>query len=310
MPLLLLLAAAGPAAAAETVDLTPKFETGQTARYTLWTLRQQAQRIEGEGIQGPDGQRVIQNRNQIRIEGELTWRIDRVHGDGSATATMTLDWLTATIERPGQDAQTVDSRRAGGPIEPMHRLLTAMTGRPLTVEVSADGRAASVSGVGAIQQAAGDDLDAPEARDFLESATYLATLPGAPEEAAPGERWRESFTWNREGGELAMETEFELAAVDSIAGIPVATVTARDRRMAFTPEPPPENAPPMTTRMTESDHAAEYIVDLTRGEVVGRNSVETRVIESEIELPGGRRARRQLKERVQSQVLRIEEGGS
>ncbi|MDX1682796.1 MAG: hypothetical protein R3336_06730, partial [Phycisphaeraceae bacterium] len=111
----------------------------------------------------------------------------------------------------------------------------------------------------------------------------------------------------REQGQLHQNQTYRLARVETIAGIPVATVTMT-ADLSLTPKDPPEGAPPMQVRMTDGSHQAEILWDLQRGEAVGRNAVESRRIETTIQLPNGRSLKRLVDERVQSQALRIAEG--
>src|SRR5690606_28530873 len=119
-----------------------------------------------------------------------------------ATCSMTLDWMTAVLTGADGERFRNDSRRGSGDAPPVHDLLRAMTGTALTVEVAADGQVARVGNVEAMRRRAQDASMVPEELDFIESATDLAVLAGAPAEVRPGGTWRASFRWTHDLGHL------------------------------------------------------------------------------------------------------------
>ena len=146
------------------VDLRPHFEEGRTARYKFWTLRRLAQETSF-------GAKSRSFDTQFQVDGELTWKVRSVNADGTASCVMTIHWMTWDLTMPDGTVKSNDSRKGGGDTEPVHRVLVATAGVPLTFEVSADGTVDSVAGTDAIRTVAGEGVRVPEDLDFIESAT-------------------------------------------------------------------------------------------------------------------------------------------
>lgn len=290
-------AAAQPA---EPVDLRPKWEAGHTSRYHFWTDRLQKRSLSAQG-------QTREVSSKVESEGELTWTVERVRPDGSATCTMTLDWMTANITTPDGKVQRNDSRRGSGDSEAIHDLLRAMSSVPLTVEVAADGTITKLSNVDAMRQRAKNKEIVPEELDFMESASDLATLPGAPASLSPGGSYKKSYKWTHDMGFIHHDATYRLVNVEDISGIPVANVSATSRmRLELDRSQIPEGAPPLDVKLTRGEYEAQIMFDLTRHEAVGRNSTESRVIDITMRLPQQTVTQR-LEETITSQTLRIEE---
>src|SRR6185369_5800987 len=165
-------------------------------------------------------------RTTLELKGEVTWTVEKVRSDGGATCVMTIDWLTAEMTGPGGEVEHNDTRKGQGDSAGLFDTLKAMTGAPLRFEVSDQGVVEKVAGVDAIKKAVGEDGHAPEELDFIETASDLATLPGAPDSAlAPGKGWSIDFDWTHELGMMHHTMKYTLTGIEEIAGIPVATVT-------------------------------------------------------------------------------------
>jgi len=253
---------------------------------------------------GPKKQNV---NSSMEFAGEVTWTVDKVRSDGSATCTMTLDWMTVEVTLPDGTVQHNDSRKGSGDSEMFHQVLRAMAGVPLEFEVNADGSVEKVSGTKAIQRRAGDELPVPEDLDFIESATDLATLAYAPEATEINDKWKAHFTWTHEMGEMEHDHQYTLDSVEEIAGIPIATVTAVGK-LKLKPDMSdlPPDAPDVDVRLIEGSYEGQVMFDLQRHEAVGRNSIETQHIEVRVHLPQ-QTFTRTTEETVQSQTLRIAE---
>lgn len=302
------------AAAHAPLDLRPKYQAGRVSRFWVWTQRDQTTQVQSAG----------QSRNvavRMVFEGELTWSVDRVHPDGSASCTMTVDWMSATLTDPQGATQSNDSRRASGDNDAVQRLLKAMAGVPIRLEMAADGRATSASGVEAIRQKAGEGVNVPDELDFLESASDLATLPAAPEPTKPANAsgdpatpaiqaaWDAAFIWNHELGKMRYATRYNLLSREEIAGIPVATVRG-ESGLSLEVDPAklavPAGGPRVDVRLVNGKHATQVMYDLQRGEAVGRDSTQTTRIEARMQM-NGQTAIRITDETLRSQALRIEE---
>ena len=283
----------------EPTSLRPKFTEGQASRFSFWTMRDQTITISA-------GARSGKRAFNYLYEGEVTWTVDRVAADGSADCTMTLDWITARMRGP-QGEQLVDSRLNSSDSPRMLKLLQAMSGTPMSVDVAADGSITELTGAEDVARNAGPDIQTPKKIDFIETASDLATAPFAPASANIGDTWQAAFDWTHESGMMHHDATYTLADRESIAGIDVATITyAAD--LAYTPEV--NNARPddaaVNVQLNRGEETGQIIFDLTRGEAVGRNTVETSQIEIQIQLPD-RTIVQIIDERIQSQVLRIAE---
>lgn len=283
--------------AAPTVDLRPLFIPGRTARYQVWTLRQL--------VRSTNTGRESQTRAEIH--GEVTWSVEKVRPDGSAICVMTINWLTIKVLRPNRPIEVNDSRLDSGDTEVTYRLLTAMTGVPLTFEASANGDVLSISGTETIRDEVGEQGNAPKDLDFIESATDLALVATAPGAAQIHDQWSSQFTWSHEMGRIHHDMVYTLSAVEELAGIKVATVTGEASLMLEVDDSSfPDEGPAPDIQLTEGQVKTRILFDLSRHEAVGRNTVEDRTIRIKLDL-GGRQFLTVVQERIHSQVLRIAE---
>jgi hypothetical protein len=281
-----------------TFNLRPQFEEGRTARYSVWTVRRQ-------DITLAIGEQRRAVSVQYEIDGEMTWKVESVNDNGSATCTMTYDWLTFTLTNSEGTAQVNDSRRSSGDTEAIHDVLSAVAGQPLEVQMNADGSVRSISGVDAIRARADDPDRMPEERDFIETASDLATVPFAPEAAVLKDAWNAKFSWGHEMGTLHHDTTFTFTGIEALAGIAVASVRG-EGKLELEPDYSqlPDDAPKMTVTLEDGKIQHQILMDLARHEAVGRNVLQQVVIRIETE---GTELVRTMKETIQSQALRIEE---
>lgn len=304
MTCLLLLGMGLPLAAQEGIDLQsvnlrPQPVAGRVTRYWVWTQRDQAITMTAAG-----NRRSLSNR--MEVEGECTWAIVSVRPDGGFSATMTMDWMTARLTMPDGAVHNNDSRRGRGDTEPVHQLIRAMSGVPLTCDVAADGTIQSVRGMDAMKRKA-SDAAIPDELDFIESATDLAVLSAAPESLASGRAWDTRFRWSHELGHLQQDMRYTLSGVEDIEGIPVANVTGVAKvRLDLDRSKLPQGGPPIDIRLRSATFQTQVMFDLTRHEAVGRNTTDTRSIDTTIRLPQATISR-VTDETIRSQVLRIEE---
>ena len=290
-------------ALAEEVRLRPSWEAGQSARYSFWTQRRQDIEVRFDGNQRESGSTVV-------TEGELSWTIDSVGDDGSAEATMTLDWMTASITGDDGEVAVNDSRKGKGDIPPVQSLLKAMAGAPVSVSLRPDGSVSGVGGVGAIEAAVDVPEMVPDALDFQESATELATLAFAPELAAVGDTWGADFRWTHELGHLDQSWTYRLARVESLGGVDVAIVEGTGE-VELDPDTleaeRPADAPPTDVRLELNRATQTIMFDLSRGEAVGRDGTLDTTLRVTVSLPNNRALKQVTREVERSQVLRIDE---
>ncbi len=309
MPWLVMLAfAALPCAAEEytapqidvqAVELRPAPVVGKTARYWVWTQRDQAVTLAAGG-----NRRTSSNR--MEVEGECTWAIVAARPDGSSTATMTMDWMTARLTLDDGSVQSNDSRRPRGDSEGVHALIRAMTGVPVTCEVAADGTIQSVRGTDAMKRKAGD-ATIPDDIDFVESATDLACIAATPPTVPVGRAWDARFRWSHEVGWLNQDMRYTLTGIEEVEGVPIANVTGVARtRLELDRAKLPQDGPPIDVRLRNSSFQTQIMFDLVRKEAVGRNTTDARTIEAQIRFPQATLSR-VIDETISSQVLRIEE---
>ncbi len=300
------LGAATPAVGQAVVDqmnLRPKFVEGQTSRYSIWSKRTTDVTMNF-GSQSDEARRVIEN------EGEVTWEVGRVRSDGSATCMMTIDWLTVAITPPGGgEAQLSDSRKRTGPNESLQNMLRAITGVPLSVEVSVDGTMTKLRGVDKMQKQLGKDGQVPSEQQFLETAATLATLAGVPTSIKTGGKWNVEQTWSREGGEVVEKMNYVVGSMERIENVDVVTVNG-SAKLDFKPDRSkmPKDGPKVDIKQTVGEMDVQVMFDLYRGEVIGRNAVETRRVEVTIHGPDNRKFKQISQETEHSQALRIGEG--
>ena len=292
-------------AADQSVDLRPRFVQGRTARYSFWGQRNRNLTMSlGETSKTVSVHRVA--------EGEVTWRVEDVADDGSATCVMTLDWITVKVTAPDGQEIFNDSREADGDNETVQKQMEAMVGAPVRVTVAADGSVTGVTGVDAIRQQAPEGA-APEDLDFMETASELATIPFAPAELAVGEGFNAQFEWLQDIGispataTMAHDGAYTLVSVEELAGVPVANVEGKTSlSMEVDLSKAPANAQSMEIRLVSGQVTSQVMFDLWRHETVGRNTVQTTQIEMVVPI-GDRTLTRTIDETAQSQTLRIAE---
>jgi len=290
----------------QAVDLRPGFVQGRTARYHVWTLRQRSFTMS------IDQKNLVRN-DQALFEGEVTWQVEQVRDDGSATCLMSLDWLTAKITAPDGTERFNDSRQAGGDIEKLHQLMLAMVSTPVRVTVAADGSVTGVSGADAIRQQVPEGMSPPDDLDFMETASDLATIPFSPPELALGDSFDAQFNWRHDlvmskvTAMIRHDATYTLASVENVAGVPIATVEGKaSLDLDVDLSGLPEDRPSVEVRLLSGESTSQMMFDLWRHEVVGRNVVQRTQVEAVTAAEGGTFSRI-IDETIQSQALRIAE---
>ncbi|MCC7408552.1 MAG: hypothetical protein IT442_10810 [Phycisphaeraceae bacterium] len=301
--LAVLVLSSRPAAARaddQTVDLRPRFVAGQTARYDLWTQRDVEQTFEFDG-------RSNTASHQMLIEAQSTWRVDTVRPDGSAECTLSIDWIKVTLTGE-DDRKVIDSRQSQGEPAELHTILRALAANPVKLTVAADGTVGKVVGVDKIRRDVGSELaEMVDDRDFIESAYDLALLPAAPADALVGRSWDFSIESTHEAGIFTLDQHYELAGVEQIASIPVATVTST-AKVRFEPKRPPHLPPgaKIDIKLREGSAQGQTMWDLSRGQAVGHNQNRLTVLQTQVKMEG-RSFSRTMRDQMQSQALRIDE---
>lgn len=293
--------------AAQTIDLRPHFQAGRSSRYEIWTLRDTRVTLAMPGHSQSMGSR-------IELKGEVSWLVEKVKPDGGAACVMTIDWMTADYTNAeGQTTQN-DSRRATGGTAAVHKVLRAMAGVPVRIELAPDGSVLGASGAEAIERKIGKELHPPDNLDFMESASDLATIIAAPAAAHPDDQWTADNLWNHEMGRLGVSLKQTLTSFEDIAGIPIATVTG-SAKLSLEPDVtkvfPKEvldraDGPKIDIKLKSGSLQTQVMFDLQRHEAIGRNSTQETQIEMRIKVRD-QAMTRSISETIQSQALRIEE---
>lgn len=291
--------ASGQEQAQADVDLRPQWVEGRVTRYRFETRRT-------DNVSMSVNEQSREAATQMRSAGEMTWTVREVRDDGSAEVVMVYDWLKLSFTPPQGEAQSADSREAGG-VEQLKDLCDAVAGTPLTVTFAADGSVTELEGYEAIRDNAEFPDGVPARLEFVESVTDKICMPGAPAEAEPGDAWDQRFTWNHRMGKMHYDTTYELLGVESMAGIPVATVRSESELdLEFNREDIPADAPPINTNLESASATKDVLFDLSRNEVVGRHGSERIVITVSINAPQARMDQR-ITQSATHQLLRIEE---
>jgi|GEM_PF-883414 len=294
---------AAPAINVEAINLRPMFVQGRTSRYEIWSHKVQDVTMR----MGPN-QRQASRTTQLK--GEISWTVQTVRPDGSATCVMTFEYLTLEMTDSSGDRVFIDSRHARSDNEMMHTFLRAMTGVALRMEVSPEGTPLAVSGTQGIRQKMGSlpAEAAPDDLDFIENASELATLPGAPETLAVGGNWAMNYQWKHEMGHLKHDAQYVLSDVQEIAGIPIAIVD-QTARLQLIPDYSklPQGGPKVDIRQLAGTYQRQVMFDLQRHDTVGSNTTSSLTVEVRITLPNNQVITRTIVESAQEQVLRIAE---
>lgn len=282
--------------------LRPRWVEGRRTRYEGWTQRRQSMAMSFNG-QNRTAETLMEARNGV------TWTVDRVKSDGSASCTLVIDWMTFSFTGSDGQTQTVDSRRASGEPEAIHRLVKAIAGLPVKIEMAADGSVISSTGADAIKRRMNSDSGVPDDRDFMETANELAAIAGAPLEAQVGSRWDAVFAWRHEMGTLHHSMRYTVTSEEDVAGIPIATVTGRaSLKLELDPSKlPPAGGPKLDVKLQKGSVETQIMFDMQRGEAVGRNTLQQTTIDVRVRFPNNMTMVRTINETLQNQTLRLSE---
>lgn len=276
---ILLLLASAPALAQEqdpqAISLRPHWTVGQSATYDFWGKTQKDETAQILGQQQSETTTFIS-------EGRVSWTVDVINDDGTATCTMQLRTIKFTIVAGKNEPKAFDSENPSGEAPAFDDLMAAMIRSPLTVTVNRDGSIAKVQGIDELANAAGDEAAEadiiPEELDFKETASDLATLISAPASATPGQAWNTTNTWNHEDvfpnaeTKAKWDTAYTFDSVGVIAGVPIATIkTQSDVDIQIDLSELPEGAPDIDIQISDTNASGEILFDLSRHEAVARN---------------------------------------
>ena len=298
----LLTVAASPARGQDqdSIDLAPRWVEGQTSRFAFTT--QLEKRVE---ITLGDNQR--EHTVVTDIEGEATWKVQRVTADGGARCVMTLDWMGVVTQANGKETSVDTRKSAPSDSKVMHGVISTMVAHPLDVVVGPDGRVTQLKGVKAMKAKSDRPDLIPDVLDFEETASGMAQFAAAPPPLAVGESWVASFRWNHDLGHVDEDWRYRLESVEDVAGVQLATVTGTAKsRLDVDPEQTqtPEGTPPLRIRLEDRQAQTRVLMDLSRGEAVGRYSLVDERVVAELKLPQGV-FRRVMNETATSELIRV-----
>lgn len=298
--LIALLAFASSAIAQETTssaDLRPVWEQGQSSKYRVVSERITAAQVVGVGK--PRGSR-------LKVLAEITWTVTQAQPDGGGVCKMTVDQMQMLMtDGSGKQYKVTAEGAPPENLEKAQALVRAMIGKEMTVNVAADGSIDSVSGWQAIKTAAGEAAQNMNESDFRETATELALLVGGSATTAPGSSWTRRFDWSHEMGDLRMDSTYRLEGVEEIAQIPIAMIQGQSK-LDLTIDQSKFNGQDVNVRITEGQETAQIMYDLSRHEVVGRNTDRTLGLEMKLNVQG-RQFTQVIKQRLVTSTLRIAE---
>lgn len=314
--LILTLFVVAPAVVAQDAvptNLRPQWTAGQAATYDFWSKTQKDETAQILGQEKSETTTFIS-------EGKVSWVVNEVNDDGTATCTMQLTLIKFTIKSGENEPITFNSDNPTGDRPVFDSLMAAMTQTPLTVTVNADGTIQKVAGVDELATAAGDEAAEadmiPEEIDFKETASELATLISAPATATTGQTWNATNTWNHEDifpnaqTQAKWDTTFTFDSLGQIAGVPIATIkTKSDIDILVDLSELPEGAPDIDIQVSDTSASGEVLFDLSRHETVARHDTMTftaaiTVAPPRPELPA---ITVKIVETSQSQLLRVSE---
>jgi hypothetical protein len=176
----------------------------------------------------------------------------------------------------------------------------------LEVTVASDGTVESVSGGDAIRNGIDNEAMAPTDRDLRRTVASTALLPAAPSSIQPGGAWSYAFTESHPVGAMHYDAEYELAGLETIASIPVSTVTITADMELEAQQPQGSGGPDVETRLLDSHYRSQVIFDLQRREAVGRYTRETQVVEQTMTMRG-RTLSQRMTQQVESDLIRTSE---
>lgn len=298
--------AAGPAmaqqAARPMVNLKPVWEEGQTSRYKSTTRRQIQREVVGQDVK----------QNQLLVfEAELTWKVIEADEQGGGEVEMKIDDLSMKVTEGKGKTYTATPNRADEQLAAAQALLKGLTSKPVRMTIGPDGSVERVSGWKSLANAAGDSGESLTETDFKELAVEIALLPGAMAEAAVGQTWDETFEWSHEMGQMELETQYKLVALERVAGVPIADIQAASEidieldREKFA-KPGGADGPKVDMKFNGGKQAAQIMYDLSRNEVVGQNI--SRRLQFQVDVSyRGRSFKQLLTHSMNTQVIRLDE---
>jgi hypothetical protein len=292
--------ASADAQEAQSFDLRPMWQEGQTARYQVVTSRLNT--IELSGLPGGAKKR----QTAMRISAEATWQVLEVDPDGGGICRMTVEKMQ--MELTGPEGQKLSTSQQGGDkeLQAVQKLIKALTDKPVELVIDSNGQIDQVRGFQAVQRAAGPAGEQLEERDFREMAGELAVVIGGVDDAKPGRTWRQKFKWSHDAGDLVLDSRYKLLGVEQIEGIGVAMINREsDIDIELDKSQMPPDAP-IRVKTSEGKQTTQIMFDLSRHEVVGRNI--DRKLEVAVQLSlAGRSVTQSIREQLNTQVLRIAE---
>jgi len=292
------------AATALRYDLRPRFIAGRGSRYSFWESRNMQ-----TWVAGPGGERNVELN--MTTEGVLLWSVVTVREDGAADCEIVIDYVVVTVESPAGELRIIDSRQLPEDDDRTHRWLSALTATPLRFRMLGDGSVERFESLDEIRAAVDANRPGMNASMFIEQASTLATMPGAPAEASVGTSWQRQEQWSRDYGgfpvQLDHRTKYDFENVARIAGIDVVTVRGNsqlDGRLDGQRMSP--NAPPVDMQMSAGEVTTRIMFDMASHEVVGSDTVETVTLDLEMSIRDIAITTR-IDERIHSQVMRVAE---
>jgi len=196
-------AAAAPAAEA-TIDLKPKFEVGQEARFTLESVQNTVQTMAGQ----EQKQSVTQHMTLLR-------KVTAVDESG-VSIELIIESLKVKVDSPMMALEFDSSKPAEEDgANPYVEQMRSMVNAPIQAKLDANGMVQEVTMPEGVEAAGALDKE-----KFAAQFEPLLWVKSDPSTATVGEEWNRTSTQTMELGEMKSDMHFKLAEVkDSIAMI-------------------------------------------------------------------------------------------
>lgn len=288
-----------------TANLEPIWEDGQTSRYQSVTRRQvdQVRTIMGK---------TNKSRQLMVFDAKVKWEVLDAAEDGGGEVEMKIESLEMKMTGPDGKTYSASAKNADEPLASAQSLMKGLTSRPVKMRVAADGTIERVRGWEALADAAGDAGDSLTEQDFRELAVELALLPGGKAEATRGTTWEQAFNWSHEMGELKLDTEYKVVALERVAGVPLANVQAKSEvdfeidREKFGQLGQGGQGPKVDLKFRGGKQVGQIMFDLSRHEIVGHNINRQLKFQMDLDYKG-RSFRQEMTHSMNTQVIRLDE---
>lgn len=246
-----------------------------------------------------DVKEVIANKAEFRRH----FRVLSVEKDGAADLEMTIDWVRMAVTYNDDPTKTVIFKSDDPAFHhPKMKGILASVGKPQAiVKIGPTGKTLKVTPTADAAPA----VPVGEAANGVASTSpegYLSPLPEGP--VAIGDFWKERFSLNVDEGGLPKKIEllrsYKLTAVEN----------GQARIEFHTTILTPVDAPEVEMQLTQRQTSGRILFDLTRGQVISRETQVDRTVIGPFQGKGSNRANSTYKEQRVVEEIAAKEGSS